>query len=109
MQEGSETYSVFLLNSALPLLVLCLGYSNLRSQTDLYLSKMNEAISQLELKNLLQMIPQATFVIDDATEEILLESDAVISFFGQGVQNVLSDPIFEAKRVAKQIDDDEEM
>ena len=89
------------MNTLVPVLVLCIAYSSLRQRTALYLSKMREAISQLELKNVLKMIPQAIFLIDDATEEVLHESDAMMALFGQTVENILSERIFEAKRVTK--------
>ena len=40
-------------------------------------------------------------MIDDATEEVLHESDAMMALFGQTVENILSERIFEAKRVTK--------
>ena len=35
------------------------------------MSKMSEALSQIEMKNILKMIPQALFFIDEANEEVL--------------------------------------
>ena len=47
-------------------------------------------------------------MIDDATEEVLHESDAMTAFFGYPVQNILSERIFEAKRLTKNNDQQEE-
>ena len=84
-REGHEIFGAVILNTLLPILILCSAYSSHKSRTRLYLSKMTEAISQLELKNILKMIPQAIFFIDDATEEVLHESDAMKAFFGESV------------------------
>ena len=88
---------MIILNSLLPLLILCISCSVYRNRANFFLSRITEAISQLELKNILKMIPQAIFFIDEATNEVLHQSDAMETFFGQSVDKMLNDRIFEVK------------
>ena len=73
---------VVVLNTFLPLLMFCLSFSLLKTKLSLYISKMSEVMGQIEMKNILKMIPQALFFIDETYEEILHQSDALVSLLG---------------------------
>ena len=55
--DWSDIFGVIILNTVLPMLVLCIACSAYKTKMSLYLSKMNETISQIELSNVLKMIP----------------------------------------------------
>ena len=78
----SEVFGAIILNTLLPLLMFFISYSLYKTQVKLFLSKMSEAISHMEMKKILKMIPQALFFIDETNEEILHQSDAMLTFFG---------------------------
>ena len=61
----SDFVSVLILNTLLPLLIFFVSFSIHRTRLSLYLSKMSEAISQIEMKKILTMIPQALFFFDE--------------------------------------------
>ncbi len=95
--EAKDIYGVFLINSVLPFLVALVSFSIYRTSVSLYLSKLSEAMSQIEMKNILKIIPQALFFVDEAHEEVLHQSDAMTSFFGQSVEKILPAKIFSVK------------
>lgn len=49
--------SVVILNTFLPTLIFFTSFSLHRTRLQLYLSKMSDAISQIEMKKILTMIP----------------------------------------------------
>ena len=95
--KTSDVMGVVVLNTFLPLLMFCLSFSLLKTKLSLYISKMSEVMGQIEMKNILKMIPQALFFIDETYEEILHQSDALVSLLGQDIKDVLSYRIFEDK------------
>lgn len=80
--DYGDIISVVLLNTFLPTLIFFTSFSLHRTRLSLYLSKMSEAISQIEMKKILKMIPQALFFFDESKEEVMHESDAMMTFFG---------------------------
>lgn len=102
---GAETltdaFSVLSVNSLLPLLILCVAGSLVSSRTDAFLSKIAQANNIIELKSILKSVPQAIFLIEDATDEVLFQSDEVEAQFEQRAELMLQDPIFEVKAPRK--------
>lgn len=67
----SELIGSILLNTYLPVLMLFVSFSLQRNKVYLYLSKIREAISQIEMHKIIKMVPQALFFVDERTEEIM--------------------------------------
>ena len=59
------------MNTFLPILLLSVSLSLHQTKLSLYLAEIRQTISQIEMQNILKMIPQALFFIDDANEEVL--------------------------------------
>ena len=78
----SEIIGSILLNTYLPVLMLFVSFSLQRNKVYLYLSKIREAIGQIEMHKIIKMVPQALFFVDDRTEEIMQQSKAMKAFFG---------------------------
>ena len=55
--KTSDVMGVVVLNTFLPLLMFCLSFSLLKTKLSLYISKMSEVMGQIEMKNILKMIP----------------------------------------------------
>ena len=74
-----------MVNTMLPIFIFIVSYSVHKTKIDLYLAKMADSIGSYEMKTILTDMPQALFFIDEMNEEILLQSDAMMSFFGNSV------------------------
>ena len=105
-ESAGATLSVIVLNSFLPLFVLFVSFSLQQMKLNLFLTKMGEAINQIEMRKILKMIPQALFFFDERREEVLDQSDALLSFFGQSVEAIFQAEIFELKEVDESGEDD---
>lgn len=55
--EKTKILGVLLVNSLLPVLMTFISYSLFHTKVSLYLSKMSGVMSQIEMKNILKMIP----------------------------------------------------
>lgn len=69
------------MNTFLPLVVFFVSYATHRNKIDLYLARMGEAIGQMELSKILKILPQPLFLLDETSEEVLYQSDAMTSCF----------------------------
>lgn len=78
----SEFIGSILLNTYLPVLMFFVSFSLHRNKVQLYLSKIREAVSQIEMHKIIKMVPQALFFVDERTEEIMQQSKAMKAFFG---------------------------
>lgn len=100
--DFGEILSILILNSVLPTLIFMTSYSQQSTKISLFMQKMKEAISQIEMKNIMKMVPQAILIIDDQNEEVLHFSEAFLSLFGQSVETILPQQIFEIKEATEQ-------
>ena len=105
----SAVFGCLILNTFLPLVIFFISFFVFKTKVSLYISKMSEAISVLEIQKILKMIPQALFFIDESKDEVLHQSDAMKAFFGQPIEKILPVNIFEVKDSTAQQDKQDEI
>lgn len=94
-EKKIEVFVIVVMNTFLPLVVFCVSYAVHRNKIDLYLARMGDAIGQMELQKILKIVPQPLFLLDETNDEVLFQSDAMKTCFGQSTENILPARIFE--------------
>ena len=86
LEDSKEIVAAVMLNSVTPLATALASFQVTRTQVLLFMQKMRELVAQLEMKGVIRNVPQALFFMDEESEEVLYQSEALKAYFGSTFQ-----------------------